>query len=83
MSNQDRTQPFLVEVTESFTKRIIVWAESEEDAYFNAENLCNENVVDATSAVNGDFDFSRNCNVVGNANNILGRSYGYPEYHTV
>ena len=79
MNESKEKVPYIVEVTETFTKRIIVWAQSEDEAFEEAENLCNEEKVDVTDC-NGDYDFSRSCEVVGDAIKLLGTTNGYPEY---
>lgn len=80
MNESKEKVPYIVEVTETFTKRIVVWAQSEDEAFEEAENLCNEEKVDVTDC-NGDYDFSRSCEVVGDAIKLLGTTNGYPEYY--
>lgn len=46
MSNE--YSAFLVTVSETFTKQVIIWAPDEETAYAGAEELCNQDEIDAT-----------------------------------
>ena len=40
-------KPYLMEITETFTKRVIIWAEDKDDAVERTEALCNKDEIKA------------------------------------
>ena len=60
---------YLVEITETYTARVLIKAENMDDAYEVAEGLVNDDVVDPVKLALKAGDYSRDCEVVKQVKN--------------
>lgn len=65
-------EKFLVEIEEVFRKKVVVWAENDEEVFEAAEQACNTGVVDATVEFT---EFSRNVSVLNTISDDVAAHY--------
>ena len=59
---------YIVEIQETYTVRVAVGAEDEDDAYEKADTFVNDGIIDPVMLVLKEGDYSRDCYVVEKLN---------------